>query len=224
MQSHPRFSAASLDQPASSTASTSTRFSLPAPSLAASFNTQSKSGPRSSIYDRPLNKTRTLEISLSAFSFLFSEIIQYTQKRVNGIEDLERTRYLELLSWRSESLTKVPKREVRFLPAIMMIHTQLWRAIFGKPADAIERSVENSDEYMLVDNEPPITRFISVPRDMSSLSCSAITAGIVEAVLDGLGFPARVTAHPVPTDVYPYRTTILIKFQKEVLEREEALK
>lgn len=41
---------------------------------------------------------------------------------------------------------------------------------------------------MLVDNDPPLTRFISIPREMSSLSCSAITAGIVEAVLDGLGF------------------------------------
>lgn len=56
------------------------------------------------------------------------------------------TRYLELLSWRTESLSKAPKREIRFLPAIMMIHTQLWRALFGKPADAIERSVENNDE------------------------------------------------------------------------------
>ena len=41
---------------------------------------------------------------------------------------------------------------------------------------------------MIVDNDPPITRNISVPRDMSQLSCSSFTAGIVEAVLDGLGF------------------------------------
>jgi hypothetical protein len=41
---------------------------------------------------------------------------------------------------------------------------------------------------MLIDNDPSITRYISIPRDMSSLSCSALTAGIVEAVLDGLGF------------------------------------
>jgi Transport protein particle (TRAPP) component len=41
---------------------------------------------------------------------------------------------------------------------------------------------------MLIDNDPQITRHISIPRDMSSLSCSALTAGIVEAVLDGLGF------------------------------------
>ena len=41
---------------------------------------------------------------------------------------------------------------------------------------------------MIIDNEPPIERHISVPRDMSQLSCSSFTAGIVEAVLDGLGF------------------------------------
>jgi hypothetical protein len=41
---------------------------------------------------------------------------------------------------------------------------------------------------MIIDNDPPITRNISVPRDMSQLSCSSFSAGIVEAVLDGLGF------------------------------------
>jgi hypothetical protein len=41
---------------------------------------------------------------------------------------------------------------------------------------------------MIIDNDPSITRNISIPRDMSSLSCSSFTAGIVEAVLDGLGF------------------------------------
>ena len=41
---------------------------------------------------------------------------------------------------------------------------------------------------MIIDNDPVVTRNISVPRDMSQLSCSSFTAGIVEAVLDGLGF------------------------------------
>lgn len=36
--------------------------------------------------------------------------------------------------------------------------------------------------------------------------------------------PSRVTAHTVPIDGYPLRTTILIKLDKEVLEREEQLK
>lgn len=41
---------------------------------------------------------------------------------------------------------------------------------------------------MIIDNDPLIERHISVPRDLSTLSCSSFTAGIVEAVLDGLGF------------------------------------
>lgn len=41
---------------------------------------------------------------------------------------------------------------------------------------------------MIIDNDPPIERNISVPRDMGGLSCSSFTAGVVEAVLDGLGF------------------------------------
>ncbi len=35
---------------------------------------------------------------------------------------------------------------------------------------------------------------------------------------------ARVTAHNTPNDQFPNRTTILIKLEKSVLEREEALK
>ncbi|KAK2461730.1 hypothetical protein APHAL10511_006193 [Amanita phalloides] len=215
---HPRLSSQSDHPP-------SARFSLP--------SAQSRFA-RPDIYDRNLNKSRSAEVSGSAFAFLFSEVVQYTQKRVSGINDLERrlntlgyrvgTRVLELIVWRAESSSKAPKREIRLLPALMYIHTQIWKAVFGKPADAIEKSVENADEYMIIDNDPPIERYISVPRDMSQLSCSSFTAGIVEAVLDGLGFPARVTAHNTPTTQHPSRTTILIKLDRSVLDREELLK
>ena len=57
---------------------------------------------------------------------------------------------LELNVWRTESTSKAPKREIKFLPALMSIHTQIWRAVFGKPADAIEKSVENDDECMFL--------------------------------------------------------------------------
>lgn len=217
-------------QPALSPTSTSSpRFSLSsAPSIAAH-----KPSLRPNIYDRSLNKTRTAEISASAFAFLFSEMVQYTQKRVSGINDLERrsaaslslfllsfiarrlntlgyrvgARVLELMVWRAESSSKTPKREIRFLPALMSVHIQVWRAVFGRPADAIEKSVENQDECMsllvspsaltpptdmIIDNDPLLERHISVPRDLSTLSCSSFAAGIVEAVLDGLGFVSLV--------------------------------
>ena len=55
---------------------------------------------------------------------------------------------------------------------------------------------------MIIDNDPPITRNISVPRDMNQLSCSSFTAGIVEAVLDGLGFVSFVP--PPALDCSPW--------------------
>lgn len=84
---------------------------------------------------------------------------------------------------------------------------------------------------MITMNQPPLTQHISVPKDMSQLSCEALTAGIVEGVLDGLDVvsfpsdksshqPARVTAHTVSTDQYPQRTVILVKLDQRVMDRE----
>jgi len=50
---------------------------------------------------------------------------------------------------------------------------------------------------MIIDNDPPIERNISVPRDLGGLSCSSFTAGIVEAILDGLGFVRHRFVPPV---------------------------
>ena len=42
------------------------------------------------IYHRALNRTRTAELSQSAFAYLFSEMVGYAQRRVTGIQDLEK--------------------------------------------------------------------------------------------------------------------------------------
>lgn len=180
-QPHPRLSMLSSTSGAPSPvdhfspSAASSRFSLTSSSPVHAQNPV-KSVVKSNIYDRNLNKTRAAEVSLSAYAFLFSEMIQYTQKRVNGINDLEKrylmallsglfqfliffdrlnilgyrigSRVFELMTWRAESASRTPKREIRFLPALMSIHTQVWRAVFAKPADAIEKSVEHDDECM----------------------------------------------------------------------------
>ena len=49
--------------------------------------------PPKNILDRPLarhGQGSNYVVSQSAFSFLFSEIVQYSQNRVNSIADLER--------------------------------------------------------------------------------------------------------------------------------------
>ena len=93
-QPHPRLSVISTSSlpteyysPTTSTA----RFAAPTQSINNVLsNANSKTNARYNIYDRNLNKTRVAEVSLSAYAFLFSEIVQYTQKRVNGINDLEK--------------------------------------------------------------------------------------------------------------------------------------
>ena len=94
-QSHSRFSVLSTSSLSSaehlSPAASSTRFSLPSvPSVNTTGTGPAKPPVRPNIYDRNLNKTRTTEVSAAAFAFLISEVVQYTQKRVTGITDLER--------------------------------------------------------------------------------------------------------------------------------------
>ena len=45
---------------------------------------------RKTIYDRNINRTRTAELSRASFAYLFAEMVTYAQKRVTGIQDLER--------------------------------------------------------------------------------------------------------------------------------------
>ncbi|BGP18642.1 hypothetical protein JCM10213_004192 [Rhodosporidiobolus nylandii] len=192
------------------------------------------------IYDRPLVKSRGAEVSLGAWAFLFGEIVQYTQRRVSGISEFEKrlstlgyrvgARLLELLPLRDHlypvsSLRSPPPptRTLRLLPILTYVHSTLYRYLFNRPADSLERSTENDDEYMIGDDDMVITRGVEVPKEMSDLSCGALVAGIIEAVMDGAGFPARVTAHSVPSAQHPRRTVILIKLDPEVLAREAAM-
>jgi hypothetical protein len=55
---------------------------------------------------------------------------------------------------------------------------------------------------MLTLNQPPLTQHISIPKDLSQLSCEAFTAGIVEGVLDGLDV-VRVARRRVPSERRP---------------------
>lgn len=89
---NPRFSVLSSSSLSSAEhlSPNSSRFSLPnTPSINTALGTP-RPNLRPNIYDRHLNKTRTSEVSASSFAYLFSEAVQYTQKRVSGINDLER--------------------------------------------------------------------------------------------------------------------------------------
>ncbi|KAI7939290.1 hypothetical protein MJO29_014026 [Puccinia striiformis f. sp. tritici] len=122
----------------------------------------------------------------------------------------------------SSASSTIPIRLIRLVPVLSWIHSTLWKTVVGKAADVLEHSNENEDEYMISDNDLLITRAITIPKDMSQLSCGAYMAGIVEGALDGLGFPSRVTSHSAPSPQFPKRTTLLIKFEKACINRENS--
>lgn len=197
---------------------------------------------RKTIYDRNLSRSKNAELSRAAFAFLFVEMIGYAQRRVTGIADLEKRlntqgyplglKLLDLLLARQPPGSAVSLRPTRILPLLQFIAQTLWRHLFGRPADALERSENDAAQYMLYDNEPLVNTYISLPREMSQLNCAAYVAGIIEGVCDGAGFATMgVSAHSVGEDgageakggMWPGKTVFLIKFTEEVLEREEIL-
>lgn len=118
------------------------------------------------------------------------------------------------------------RAQLRPLTIIALLHfikQNIWQHLFGRQADRLEKSAnpETPDEYMIIDNEPLVNQYISVPKEMSQLNCAAFVAGVVEGVCDGADFPARVTAHTVGEgEMWPGKTVFLVKFRSEVLERE----
>jgi hypothetical protein len=123
------------------------------------------------------------------------------------------------------------QRPVRIIPLLQFIHGTLWKALFGRPADALERASSGSGEYMITDNDPLVNQYISVPKEMSQLNCAAFVAGIIEGACDAAGFKTlSVSAHwpsenevKDPAEMWPGKTIFLIKFAPEVIEREELL-
>ncbi|KAJ5279541.1 hypothetical protein N7478_004913 [Penicillium angulare] len=201
---------------------------------------------RKTIYDRHLNRSRNAELSRASFAYLFAEMVTYAQRRVTGIQDLEKRlneqgyplglRLLDLLFYRATSTSSSalsssstssspPNRPLRILALLHLIHGPLWRLLFQRSADALEHSVspDTPNEYMITDNDPLVNTYISVPREMNMLNCAAYIAGVIEGVCDGCGFEAKVSAHNQPTEMWPSRTVFLVRFGDTVMEREKVL-
>lgn len=190
---------------------------------------------RKTIYDRNLNRTKTTEISLASFSYLFNSLITYHHAKSGSVSEIEtrlnRAGYpigikmLDLLLYRQPSRTAA--RPTRMLDLLQFIHGTLWRALFNRSASALEQSNTKKNEYMIIDNEPLVNTFISIPKEMSQLNCAAFIAGIIEGMCDAAGFSTDgVTAHWAGEgdEMWPGKTIFLLRFKDSVVEREEAIK
>jgi hypothetical protein len=75
------------------------------------------------------------------------------------------------------------------------IKDQIWKNLFGRVADGIERSVEDENEYRILDKSSITNRFVS----LSSPNCSAFVAGIVEGILVSCKMDCKVIINEVPS-------------------------
>ncbi|VTJ81546.1 Hypothetical predicted protein [Marmota monax] len=177
---------------------------------------------KSALLERALARPRT-EVSLSAFALLFSELVQHCQSRVFSVAELQArlaalgrqvgARVLDALVARE----KGSRRETKVLGALLFVKGAVWKALFGKEADKLEQANDDARTFYIIEREPLINTYISVPKENSTLNCASFTAGIVEAVLTHSGFPAKVTAH------WHKGTTLMIKFEEAVIARDRAL-
>lgn len=178
--------------------------------------------PKISILEKPLSKGKG-EINISAYALLFSEIVQYCQNRVLSVPELQAKlselgfhvgqRILDLLFARERNF----KRETKLLNILVFIKTTMWKALFGKEADKLEHANDDERTYFIIEKEPVVNKYISIPKDKGSLNCAAFIAGIIEAVLVCSNFPAKVTVH------WHKGTTFMIKFDDSVVARDRSL-
>eukprot|EP00501_MAST-03F_sp_TOSAG23-6_P000782 GSMAST32.ASY1.ANO1.812.1 assembled CDS len=175
------------------------------------------------ILDRPLSMGKK-EVSLSAFAFMFSGIVRYIRARVprnaksSDLEDKLSeiginvgVRVNELIAFRDTPGRRISGKtwDQQAVSILQYIHTTVWKSLFGKQADALEKSTDREFSYMITDDTPVTNKFVS-----SQVNCAAYLAGVIQGILMGANFPATVKAYLSDTATHHGRTTFLIQFHK----------
>lgn len=158
-----------------------------------SLNLTSSNRPRTSILDKTLSRGKG-EVSLGCFALLFSEVVQYCQSRVYTVPELQNrlhelgmdvgSRIIDLYFVRDRN----SKRETKLINMLLFIKTTLWKNLFGVEAEKLEHANDDERTYYIIEKDPLVNKFISVPKDKGSLNCAVFTAGIIESVLVNCGF------------------------------------
>lgn len=148
-----------------------------------------------SVIQRPTNRSKS-EVSLSFFSFLFSEFVAISNSVSSPEMHLEDhlhsvgvgvgERSLPLFHLRERPF----RRETSSTSCLQFIANSVWKQLFGKPAEL--QSTDQPGEFYLVDKGMILNRFISISpeaaKESTMVNCAAFAAGIVEGMLRIAGF------------------------------------
>ncbi|KAL7068090.1 transport protein particle component, Bet3 domain-containing protein [Cryptosporidium serpentis] len=178
--------------------------------------------------DRNIMKSAS-EVNISSFAFLFSEIVQYSliclkpgirlEDRLHEMGMSVGYKVIELVAIREKANQK---RETKILQILSFISQKCWKYLFGHTSDLL-KGQESDDEYMINDKNLLLNKFISVPRDLEHINCGTYAAGVVQGILESAEFPANVSAHTTEDSPNNYSTTILIKFDPLVINRDKTI-
>lgn len=83
------------------------------------------------------------------------------------------------------------KRETKLINMLLFIKTTLWKCLFAKEAEKLEHANDDDRTYYIIEKDPLVNKFISVPKDKGALNCATFSAGIIEGVLSNCGFVRR---------------------------------
>ncbi len=181
---------------------------------------------KKTIFDRNLKISRP-EVNLSTFNYLLSQIVQYYLSNSRNLnEELEKLcetmgpRILELFVFREKSL----KHEIKHVEMLKYIHSTIWKGLFGKTADSLEKAKDSETEYMIKDYAPTYMKYVS---EYSNYSVASLMVGIIRGVLNSAGFEAQVSYQTLWQDgpagrkkLYP-PTVWIVAFAKGVITREK---
>ena len=180
---------------------------------------QNEAKAKSSPLDKQIVKSKG-DINLSTFAFLISEMVTYTHKRSATNTDFQNkfSEFGKFIGIRLLDLTyfreKKDKRETKFLEQLNFIKKYVWKSIYGKEADSIEKNATDPLLYYIVEKDPIVNKFL--PKDRLDYTCAYLNVGIIDAILNESNFPCKVELVNSDSSVY-----YAISFEKSVIQREK---
>lgn len=92
---------------------------------------------------------------------------------------------------------------------------------FCKQADGLQKSNEDEDEYLIIENSPITNKYIPYQKGQSN--CAAFLGGIIEGILNSSDFRCKVSTLFYDVEGI-IKTYYIIKFDHDVIVRDAVMK
>ena len=148
----------------------------------------------SSVISRPTTRSKQ-EVSLSFFSFLFSEMVtqahkystdEHLEHRLHRLGVTVGERAIGIFHLRDRPF----RRETSAISLLQFIAGSVWKSLFQRPAEVM--ATDQQSEFYLVDKHMLLNKFISVSMESAQegtmVNCANFAAGIIEGMVKTGGF------------------------------------